>query len=162
MSIYQESRVDLVGLVSLTVGITYSVTDLQFGTPKAPAVGETVKNTKVGWRLVPSAPQKGQGSLFYDRLDLGHLGTYPPPDFPPNSPPGTSVYDMFSAIQASNGITFTADDLEETFVTVDGHQYSVLLKAKPTSLGWFGQHLLILRAPPQLSTAFTSNRIFWS
>jgi hypothetical protein len=164
MSIYQESKVDLVAWINKKAGVTFAATDFIFSPPAVndnPAT--STKNTKLRITVVPErAGYKGTSVIYYDRLSLAKLADFPVPDYPPTGGVGQSVYDLLARIKTATGIPFTSDDLEETFVEDDGANGRVLLKAKATSLGWIGQFYLVLGAKPSFAALFKTDSINWS
>ena len=163
MSIYQVSKADLVGWVNKKAGMTFAEADLIFSPPIVNPDPVPVKNTRIRVTVAASrAGYQGTAVVDYDRLSLANLANFPVPDFPPTGGIGQSVYDLLGRIKSSTGISFTTDDLVDTQVEEGGTNGKVLLKAKPTSLGWTGEFYLLLGAKPQFSKLFKSNAINWS
>lgn len=164
MSIYQESKADLVAWISKKAGVTFAWSDFTFSNPAVndnPAVSN--KNTKIRATLKPEkVGYKGSTVVYYDRLSLAKLADFPAPDYPPTGGVGQSVYELLTRIRTSMGIVLTADDLEETFVEDDGANGKVLLKAKATSVGWTGQFYLVFAPKPSFASLFKTNSIDWS
>ena len=162
MSIYSTSKADLLDLVKQLTSVTFLDSDLIFSPPKVNADVTKVENTQIRMTIAASnASFEGSDVLFYNRLDLARLANYPAPDYPPLSQTGTSVYTLLPAIKSSMGLDFTTDDLVETIVTNPGTGEVILLKAKPTSLGWVGEFTLPLGVKPLLSSIFVSDTINW-
>lgn len=163
MSVYQTSEADVASLFSKKVGVTIPEADLIFSAPKVNDNPAHPENSQIRLTVKPTnATYKGSEVFFYNRLDLAHLASYPAPDYPPVSPQGTSVYALLQAIKNSAGISFTTNDLVETFVQGDDPNMTILLKAKDTSVGWIGEFNLPLGVRPLLSSIFVRDTITWS
>lgn len=163
MSVYNTSEDDLVGLFNKKTTLAVVRSDLIFGVPEVNLDSSKARNTKIRIAIRMDHPSLAGAEDFYiDRLDLSRLSSYPAPGYPPISPVGTSVYSMLGKIKSSMGLDFTTADLVETFVTEGGEAGYILLKAKPTSLGWIGEFNLPLGSKPLLSSLFVRDYILWS
>lgn len=163
MSVYQTSQVDLLDLFNAKVGLNFAASALIFSTPKVNDDPSNPANTQIRVSVSPSnASYAGSEVFFYNRLDLARLANYPAPSYPPKGALGVSVYTMLADIKTSMGLDFTTDDLEETVTTGTVNDTVILLKAKPTSLGWIGQFSLPLGKKPLLSSTFTKDFIDWT
>lgn len=163
MSIYLESETDLLAWVSKKAGQKIEAADVVFSPPVVNPDVEHPENSKIRMTAVQNHPTlAGSEVLWYNRLDLAVLENYPAPDYPPVAGVGTSVYELIPKIRNAMGIEFTERDLVETFVEPNGVYGRVLLKAKPTSVGWIGEHYLDMAERPSITTLFKSDKILWS
>lgn len=163
MSIYLVSEDDLFNWVSKKAGRKLTANELIISPPIVNPDVDHPENSKIRVTVKREvADLTGSEVLWYNRLDLAVLANYPHPDYPPVGALGASVYSLLTLIRNSMGIEFTTRDLEETFVEPNGARGKLLLKAKPTSVGWIGEHYLELAEKPSLATLFTSDKIFWS
>jgi len=164
MSVYTESRADVIDLFLKKTGLSIPTADLIVSRPKVnddPARPTT--NTQVKFTVADTnASYSGSEVFHYNRLDLARLANYPAPDYPPITNVGVSVYALLTQIKNAMGLSFTPDDLVETFVTGTEGNTSILLKAKTTSLGWIGEFNLPLGVPPLLSSIFVKDFVLWS
>jgi hypothetical protein len=162
MSVYLESKADLLLAFQKKTGLSFTLADLIFSKPAVNDNPAFTQNTKVRISIVPThATHQGSEIFYFNRLALSQLASYPAPDYPPVAITGVSVYTLLQAIKSAMGLSFTTDDLVETFVQGEAPNQTVLLKAKTTSLGWTGEFTLPLGAPPLLSTLFSKDTIDW-
>ena len=162
MSVYLESKADVHAAFLKKTGLSVPLADFIFSQPAVNDDPTFPQNTKIRLTLKQSAAgYYGSEVFYYNRLALSRLGSYPAPDYPPLGNEGASVYTLLNAIKSSMGLSFTQDDLVETFVVGTAPNQTVLLKAKPTSVGWTGEFNLPMGSPPLLSTLFSNNTIDW-
>ena len=162
MSVYLESKADIHAAFLKKTGLSIPLADLYFSRPAVNGNPAITQNTAIRLTILPTnASYQGSEVFYYNRLNLAQLANYPAPDYPPITTVGTSVYALLQAIKSSMGLSFTKDDLEETFVTGTESASFVLLKAKANSLGWTGQFNLPLGQPPLLSALFNRDTIDW-
>lgn len=164
MSVYLESKADVIGLFLKKTGLSIPEADLIVSLPKVNDNPDRPEDSQIRVTVGPAnASYSGSEVFYYDRLNLARLVNYPAPDYPPMAGIGLSVYSLLSQIKGSMGLQFTRDDLVETFtVSTGGAGGSVLLKAKPTSVGWSGEFNLPLGVKPLLSSIFANDTIIWS
>lgn len=163
MSVYLESKADIHAAFQKKTGLSIPLADLIFSKPAVNDNPAFPQNTKVRITISPNnATYQGSEVIYVNRLNLANLANYPAPDYPPVAGAGTSLYAIFPDIKTNMGLTFTTDDLEETFVTSANGRESVVLKAKANSLGWTGQFTLPLGVKPLLSSIFARDFILWS
>lgn len=163
MSIYNDSRLDVLAWFNKKAGTKFALSDVIFSKPIVNTdVGATL-NSKIRVTMArTTASYKGTVVVAYNRLNLANIANYPTPKYPPQAPLGTSVYDLLQKLRNSYGIYLTQDDLEETFVTDDGAYGRVLLKAKADSVGWVGEYTLVLSSKIPLIDLFKTTSINWS
>lgn len=163
MSVYLESKADIIAAFLKKTGLSIPAADLILSTPAVNDNPAFTQNTKIRISIAPTnASYQGSEIFYYNRLPLPNLASYPAPDYPPVADVGTSVYSMLPAIKSSMGLDFTTSDLEETFATSTNGNGFVLLKAKLGSHGWLGEYNLPLGVKPLLSTIFATDYINWS
>lgn len=159
MSIYQTSNDDLALLISAAVGTTVLSTHYTIlGITPTPA-GESTYNTKIRIKFVSPSIYSGEKTLYFDRLnlaDLSHLHPFTDGRLKSGAASGLSVYSLFTSLRDGLGINFTTTDLEETFATPDEVACQVVLKAKSTSLGWYGEYTVKMSSYPNFSVLFFS------
>lgn len=162
MSVYQKSKDDLLDLFKIKVGVAFSESYLAFSEPKVNDNPAKTENTQIRISLTSDHPtHTGSEVFYYNRLDLARLASYPAPAYPPTVGLGVSVYTILTDIKNAMGLDFTQDDLVETFTVGTVIDSTVLLKAKPTSLGWIGEFTLPLGQKPLLSSSFVKDYIDW-
>lgn len=163
MSIYNDSRLDVLAWFNKKAGTKFSLADVIFSKPVVNTDAGATLNSKIRVTMARTAAgYKGTVVVAYNRLNLANIANYPTPKYPPQASVGTSVYDLLQKLRNSYGIYLTRDDLEETFVTDDGAYGRVLLKAKADSVGWVGQYTLVLSSKIPLIDLFKTTSINWS
>lgn len=162
MSIYQTSTDDLALLVSAAIGFSVPATHYSIiGIMPTPS-GESPYNTKIRIKFGPPSIYVGEKTLYYDRLnlaDLDHLHPFTDGRLKARAGPGISVSGLFPALRDGLGINFTVADLEETIATEDEGGAQVILRAKPTSPGWYGEYTAKMSPYQNFSILFFSTTL---
>jgi hypothetical protein len=163
MSIYNDSRLDVLAWFNKKAGTKFTLDDVIFSKPIVNTDPGATLNSKIRVTMArTNTAYKGTVVLAYNRLTLANIGNYPRPKYPPQAPVGSSVYDLLPKLRNTYGIYLTRDDLEETFVTDDGAYGRILLKAKADSIGWNGEYTLVLSSKIPLADLFKTKSINWS
>ncbi len=145
MSYQMHSKESLLTFINATNTLTgadlLTEANLDFSLPKV-VIGSwrdrvTLKNTAIRLTAKESAPYEGSRVILYDRLNLASLvniGGFKVAGLNP-----VSTYDLFDSIAFYTGIKFLEEDLEDLPVIYgqDG-KGTVVLSAKPDSVGWVG------------------------
>lgn len=115
-------------------------TDVTFSEPKVVAgtwqEQATTHNTAVRLTNTPEALTEGTQTILYDRLDIASLKKIK--GFKIAAPTPQKTYDVLDSIAYFTGVKFLVDDLENLNVVYNDGVGTVVLSAKPTSIGWFG------------------------
>lgn len=138
----KESLLSFVNAANVLGGVNVlSVPNIDFSLPKV-IVGSwrervTAKNTAIRLTAKESAPYEGSQVILYDRLNLAnlvHIGGFKVAGIDP-----VTTHDTFDSIAFYTGIKFLPEDLEDLPVVYaqDG-KATVMLSAKPNSIGWVG------------------------
>lgn len=163
MSIYNDSRLDLVAWINKKAGTKFGLADVILSKPVVNSDAGATTNSKIRVTIHrTTASWKGTVVLGYNRLTLANIANYPRPKYPPRAALGSSVYDLLPKLRNTYGIYLTSDDLEETFVEDNGAFGRVLLKAKADSVGWIGEYMLVLADKVPLADLFRTKSINWS
>ena len=150
MSIYLDSKADLVASFNAATGSSATSADLVFATPKTPTTVEVTqfaKNTKINAAFsTKSTLGTGSTPLFYDRLNVSALNNANLKFVILTA--GLNLTTMIGNIKAFIGAVFTVDDLVDHSSTVNANgTISFIVETKPTSLGWTGTTTLTFGVP---------------
>lgn len=161
MGIFVSSQADLIAMANVASGVTFTASDLVFGTPRAATTAEVTqhgKNTAIAVRASDtSILAVGYTTIFYDRLDLKPLENFNLTNC--LCVDGLTKVAWFPVVVGYLGVPFTATHLvEHTSVTVDG-KVNVQLEATADSLGWIGTATLRFGGYEDISTAFFDNKL---
>lgn len=127
-------------LINAANGTNFAPTDWVFGTPTANPVGSE-RNTDL--KIAKVATPDKKTTIHYNRLDLGVLGNQDSgmPAF--TAAQGhTTIGDLLPALNTALGIQLTTDDVyDDPLDLVDdgAWPHAYVVRAKPTSLCYFGQ-----------------------
>lgn len=114
--------------------------DVTFSEPKVVAgtwqEHATTRNTAVRITNTPQALTEGTQTILYDRLNIASLKSIK--GFKIAGPTPLKTYDVLDSIAFFTGVKFLVDDLENLDVVYAEGKGTVVLSAKPTSIGWFG------------------------
>lgn len=160
MSLVQTPLSDLTSTINTLTGVNLTGVFDVVGLIPTP-VGESTRNTKIAIQAKASdSNYKGRQFLYYDRIDLAQLVELQPDMYRVGMPVGASLYDNLNIILAQTGLKFTTDDIEDaTSIQEDEDTVSVMLVAKPGSLGYVGSYKLLMAGLPPISEAFYSSRL---
>lgn len=115
-------------------------TDVTFSEPKVVAgtwqEQATTHNTAVRLTNTPEALTEGTQTILYDRLNIASLKKIK--GFKISAPTPLKTYDVLDSIAYFTGVKFLVDDLENLDVVYNNGVGTVVLSAKPTSIGWYG------------------------
>lgn len=161
MSIYQKSFDDLILAINAKTGTTFLAAQLQATSVRPTKVGESAFNTKIRIDSPSTSIYRGGKVFYYDRLDLAgfsNFGTFLPSGrYRTAINAGAKVSELLNDLRDSIGVTFDMTDLEDNVTYIDeSGGCSVLLKAKPGSVGWIGEFALKFAVPPNIINAFFS------
>lgn len=161
MGIFVSSQADLAAMVSVASGVTFAASDLIFGTPRAATSAEITqygKNTAVPVAASPSATQAaGISLLFYDRLDLKPLENFDLTSC--LCVDGIPLSEWLPVVSGYLNIPFTISHFVEHSSVNVNDKVNVLLEAKASSLGWLGSVTLKFGGYPNMSSAFTGDKL---
>lgn len=102
---------------------------------------------------------RGTEVITFRRLNLGDLNNLllqPPRMYPENT-----LYDMLDQFKTVLGISLTVDDIEDSPVIEQQGSFYVTLKAKPESLGWYGEGVLEFLDLPPITIPINETVIRW-
>lgn len=162
MSIYQASKDDLAALLTTASGvpITSSQFDIILMRPTV-AADNSVFNTRIRVNFNSTATLAGAKDFFFDRLNLADL---PKLNYFTSATRyravvgvGLALTSILTIIRDNTGAVFTSADLEDQTTTGDSSGVSVILRAKSTSVGWYGECVANFSLPPSISTVFTTD-----
>lgn len=161
MSIFVTSVADLIAMINVASGVTFTASDLVFGTPRPATSAEITKygkNTAVAVRASDTTTLvSGFTTFFYDRLDLKTLENF---DLTTClCADGLSTAAWAPVVTSYLNVPFNVAHLiEHASVTVLG-RVNVQLEATSNSLGWIGTGTLKFGGYPDIATAFTDNKL---
>lgn len=163
MSLYQASQDDLSLMLSVASGKTINTADYTVIGLRATTTAEQSgvaggKNTKARVSMNTSSTYRGYVDVYYDRLDLSALQYFSP--ITAVAQAGVSVSTLLTQIRDTYGINFTMNDLVDHSTVDDGTgtgTVTLLLEAKPGSIGWRNSVTIKFAPLPDISTAFISN-----
>lgn len=161
MGIFVSNTADIAAAMTVASGVTFTEADLVFGKPRAATQAEVTKygkNSVVGVNSAPTSTKSlGWTTVFYDRLSLAPLETV-----------------FIRGILVGEGLTLAqwlpifkgvfpiglevVDLIEHATATVNG-KTNAILEAASTSLGWVGTATLKFDGFPDISTAFTTDKL---
>lgn len=161
MGIFVSSQADLIAMINVASGVTFTASDLVFGTPRAATPAEITQfghNTAVAVRASATTTLvSGFTTFFYDRLDLKTLELFDLTTCMCGD--GLAKVDWFPTVVSYLNVPFDTNHLvEHTSATVNG-KVTVQLEATSNSLGWFGTGTLKFGGYPDISTAFRDNHL---
>jgi len=161
MSIFVTSVADLVAMINAASGVTFTASDLVFGTPRPATSAEITKygkNTAIPVRASDTTTLvSGFTTFFYDRLDLKPLENF-------NligciCADGVPLATWLPVVVGYINVPFTSAHLvEHASATVSG-KVNVILEATSNSLGWTGTATLKFGGYPDITTAFNTDKL---
>lgn len=161
MSIYQITKTDMVGYANAQSGQTIPEADVTFSSAKPASANEVIKygkNSRCAITFSASSTlATGSALLWYDRLDLAIISKMVL--VPRKAPPGAPIADVINDVRAMTGIRFDLTELESTTLVANssGGGSTLLVKAKPDSLGWIGSVSIPFLDVDPIASAFKSN-----
>ena len=161
MGIFVSSQADLIAMINVASGVTFTASDLVFGTPRAATPAEVTqfgKNTAVPVRASATTTLvSGFTTFFYDRLDMKTLELFDLTTCLCGD--GLVKADWAPVVISYLNVPFDPNHLvEHTSTTVNG-KVTVQLEATTNSLGWFGTGTLKFGGYPDIATAFRDNHL---
>lgn len=158
MSIYQTAKDDIALALTASTGLT--ITSAMFTIAAfRPTIGqESPRNTKAHIIFTADSPVRGETDVYYDRLDLAGLLAIRNKIAPPATTlaDGVSLYAIFNQVRDEYGVSLTTDDVLDAVSYFEGPSCKIQIKAKPTSLGWIGDSVILFGTAPLISSAFTT------
>lgn len=141
MSYMKPSLQSLLQYLNAANSTTYTENDLTFTAPKVVAGtwrdDTTDHNTAIRAMGKEGGKYQGRKVLTYDRLDFASLAYVP--GFKIMATGKTTAHQLIDLITHFNGVRLTVDDFEDTPIVDDGNgNLSVVISAKPNSIGWIG------------------------
>lgn len=161
MGIFVSSQADLIAMINVASGVTFTASDLVFGTPRTATPDEVTqfgKNTAVPVRASATTTLvSGSTTFFYDRLDMKTLELF---DLTTCScGDGLAKAAWAPVVISYLNIPFDPTHLvDRPSSTVEG-KVTVLIEATSNSLGWFGSGSLKFGGYPDIATAFRDNHL---
>lgn len=161
MGIFVSSQADLIAMINVASGVTFTASDLVFGTPRAATSAEITqfgKNTAIPVRASDtSSLVSGSTLFFYDRLNLQPLEKFDLTSCLCGE--GLAVAVWAPIVSGYLNVPLTVSHLvEHTSVMVTG-KVTVQLEATAASLGWTGTATLMFGGFPDIATAFIDNKL---
>lgn len=161
MGIFVSSQADLIAMINVASGVTFTASDLVFGTPRAATSAEITqfgKNTAIPVRgSDTSTLVSGATLFFYDRLNFQPLEKFDLTTCLCTD--GLAVAAWAPVVTGYLNIPLTASHLVEHASVVANGKVTVQLEATAASLGWFGTATLIFGGYPDIATAFFDNKL---
>lgn len=161
MSIFVTSVADLIAAINVASGVTFTASDLVFGTPRAATSGEITqfgKNTAVSVRASDTTTAvTGFTTFYYDRLNLSGLSNFDLTTCMLGENLGK--VDWAPIVQNYMNVPFNLAHLVEHISATVSGKVNVQIEATTDSLGWFGSVTLKFGGYPDISTAFTDNKL---
>jgi hypothetical protein len=161
MGIFVSSQADLIAMINIASGVTFTASDLVFGTPRAATSAEITqygKNTAIPVRgSDTSTLVSGSTLFFYDRLNLQPLEKFDLTTCYCSD--GLAMAAWVPIVTNYLNVPLTVGNLvEHASSTVNG-KVTVQLEATAASLGWFGTATLKFGGYPDIATAFSDNKL---
>jgi hypothetical protein len=161
MGIFVSSQADLIAMINVASGVNFTASDLVFGKPRAATSAEITqfgKNSAVAVRASDTTTLvAGFTTFFYDRLDLKTLELF---DLTTCfCADGLAKDAWLGTVIGYLNVPFTPTHLVEHSSTTVNGKVNVQLEATTDSLGWFGTGTLVFGGYPDISTAFTDNKL---
>lgn len=161
MGIFVSSQADLIAMINVASGVTFTASDLVFGAPRAATPAEITKygkNTAVAVRASDTTTLvAGFALFFYDRLDMKTLELF---DLTTCLCTDGLAKDVWvSTVINYLNVPFNPTHLVEHPSTTVNGKVNVQMEATANSLGWFGTGTLIFGGYPDISTAFRDNHL---
>lgn len=161
MGIFVSSQADLIAMINVASGVTFTASDLVFGTPRAATPAEITqygKNTAIAVRASDTTIlATGSTTFFYDRLDLKPLEKFDLTNCV--CAEGLTVAQWLPTATGYLNIPFTAAHLVEHASTLVNGKVNAQLEATSNSLGWFGTATLKFGGYPDITTAFYGDKL---
>lgn len=161
MSIFVTSVADLISMINVASGVTFTASDLVFGTPRAATTAEVTqygKNTAVAVRASDTTTLvSGFTTFYYNRLDFAGLSNFDLTNC--QLAEGLGKADWVPLVQGYLNVPLTVAHLVEHITTTVAGKVNTQLEATSGSLGWFGTVTLKFGGLPDISTAFTDNHL---
>lgn len=158
MSIYQKSKDDLALAISASMGKVIIASHFNILGIRPTPAGQSERNTKIAIEMSTTSAYTGRKIFYYDRLDLANFAKLR--SFPPGGQSRLRVgrdlnaHDILDTIRDALGVNFNVLDIENNTTIAYPGGTSLLLKAKPESLGWVGEYTLKFKDIPDISEAF--------
>lgn len=161
MGIFVSSQADLIAMINVASGLTFTAGDLIFGTPRAATQTEITqfgKNTSIAVQAAPGSTKvAGFTKFFYDRLDLKPLENFDLTNTICGEGLSTAV--TTPIVTSYLNIPFTVAHLVDHISVLSAGKVNVQLEATADSLGWTGSATLKFGGYPDIATAFNDNKL---
>lgn len=158
MTLHRETKINLIEGINEETQVPLSVDGLIFS-----RFEQVDANDPLRLRMRITAKEeyqyRGTEVVTFRRLNLADL------DFlliqPPRLDPRSNLYNLLPQLKTILGIHLTEDDVEDALVYEDQGGFSVTLKAKPNTMGWYGETTLRFLDLPPISIPITETTIRW-
>ena len=161
MGIFVSSQADLIAMINVASGVTFTASDLVFGTPRAATSAEITqfgRNTAIPVRASDTTILvAGFTTFFYDRLDLQPLEKFDLTTCQCGEGLANAAWVPIATSYLN--IPFTVGHLVEHVTTTVNGKVNAQLEATANSLGWFGTATLKFGGYPDIATAFFDNKL---